>query len=171
MDRDDVGRLYDQHAAALYRFLVLRTEDAALAEDLVAEAFERVLRHRRRFDARKASESTWLFAIALNALQDRRRRAAAEQRAHQRLPATGADVAGPEEGLAPDERVALRAALGRLPDDEADAIALRYGAGMTVPELAKTLEIPLTTAEGRVKRGLRRLRDELGSAGGSAGES
>lgn len=165
MDRDDVGRLYDQHAAALYRFLVLRTEDAALAEDLVAEAFERVLRHRRRFDGRKASERTWLFAIALNALQDRRRRAAAERRAHQRLPAGAPDVPGPEEGLAPDERAALRAALGRLPDDEADALALRYGAGMTVPELAQTLDIPLTTAEGRVKRGLRRLRDELGSAG------
>jgi len=161
VDRRGVERLYEQHAPSLYRFLVLRTGDAALAEDLVADAFERVLRHRRRFDPRRAREHTWLFAIALNVLHDHGRRSVAEQRAYQRLPDAPGDSGGPEERLAPDEREELRVALSRLPTDEADALALRYGAGLSVPELARALEIPLTTAEGRVKRGLRRLRDEL----------
>ena len=41
-------------------------------------------------------------------------------------------------------------------------MALRYGADLTVPEIARVLGLPLTTAEGRVYRGLRKLKDVLG---------
>jgi RNA polymerase sigma-70 factor (ECF subfamily) len=51
--------------------------------------------------------------------------------------------------------------MGVLSDEERDAIALRFGAALTVPEIAKLLEQPLTTVEGRVYRALRKLRGEL----------
>ena len=70
MRREDFERLYDQHAADLFGFLAYRTGNRALAEDLVAEAFERALRARRRFDRRRGSEKTWLYTIALNCLRD-----------------------------------------------------------------------------------------------------
>jgi RNA polymerase sigma-70 factor (ECF subfamily) len=40
-------------------------------------------------------------------------------------------------------------------------IALRFGADLTVPEIARVLDAPLTTVEGRVYRALRKLRAEL----------
>src|SRR5256885_14645250 len=73
--------MYRSHLAGLFAFLVYRTGDRALAEDLTAETFTRALGNRRRFDRRKASEKTWLYAIALNALRDHARRADAEVRA------------------------------------------------------------------------------------------
>ena len=49
-----------------------------------------------------------------------------------------------------------------LSDEERETLALRYGADLTAPEIAKLLGEKLTTVEGRLYRGLRKLRGELG---------
>src|SRR5688500_1691545 len=89
MRDDEFERLYAAEAAGLFSFLAYRTGDRALAADLLADAFERALRARRRFDRRKASQKTWLYAIALNCLRDHARRTAAEGRALERVGAPG----------------------------------------------------------------------------------
>jgi RNA polymerase sigma-70 factor, ECF subfamily len=158
---DEFERLYSDEAQGLFAFLAYRTGDRALAEDLLADAFERALRARRRYDPRRASQKTWLYAIALNALRDHVRRAAAEGRALERVgdvAVAGADPAVESLG----ERDALQRALAKLAAEEREAIALRYGADLTVPEIARVLGEPLTTVEGRVYRALRKLREQLG---------
>jgi RNA polymerase sigma factor (sigma-70 family) len=158
MRDDEFERLYAAEAAGLFAFLAYRTGDRALAEDLLAEAFERALRARGRFDRRRASSKTWLYAIALNCLRDHARRAGAEARALERAGAPG-ERADPLAGV--EHRDELGRALALLSDEEREAIALRFGADMTVPEIAKVLGEPLTTVEGRVYRALRKLRAEL----------
>lgn len=158
---EDFDRLYSEHAQALFGFLVYRTGDRVLAEDLVADTFERVLRARRRFDRRKAKEKTWIYAIALNRLRDVQRSAGAERRAMERVagPAGPGEAPDTHEGI--EHRDTVARALGVLSEEERDAIALRFGADLPVPEIAKLLDQPLTTVEGRVYRALRKLRDEL----------
>jgi RNA polymerase sigma-70 factor (ECF subfamily) len=158
MRDDDFERLYAAEAQALFGFLAYRTGDRALAEDLLADTFERALRSRRRFNPRRGSGKTWLYAIALNLLRDHARRAAAERRAIERVgPVPAATDA---EGAIADRDVIQRA-LGTLSAEEREAIALRFGAELTVPEIAEALHEPLTTVEGRVYRALRKLRAEL----------
>jgi RNA polymerase sigma-70 factor, ECF subfamily len=157
----DFERLYNEHAGPLLGFLVYRTGDRPLAEDLLADTFERVLKARRPFDRRKASEKTWLYTIALNLLRDHARRSAAGSRALERVA-----VGGPAEthagGLeAIERRDSLQRALATLSAEEREAIALRYGGDLTVPEIAKLKSEKLTTIEGRVYRALRKLKDEL----------
>jgi DNA-directed RNA polymerase specialized sigma24 family protein len=60
MREEEFERLYEEHAQGLLAFLAYRTGDRALAEDLLADTFERVLRARRRFDPRKGSRKTWV---------------------------------------------------------------------------------------------------------------
>jgi RNA polymerase sigma-70 factor (ECF subfamily) len=157
MRDDEFERLYEAEAKGLFAFLAYRTGDRALAEDLLADAFERALRSRRRFDRRRGSEKTWLYAIALNLLRDHARRAAAEGRALGRV----------DESFVPDElegverREALGRALATLSAEEREAVALRFGADLSVPEMARVLAEPLTTVEGRVYRALRKLRERL----------
>jgi RNA polymerase sigma-70 factor (ECF subfamily) len=160
MRDEDFERLYAAEAAGLFSFLAYRTGDRALAEDLLADAFERALRARRRFDRRRGSQKTWLYAIALNVLRDHARRQGAEARAFERAGAHGdaledAALAGVED------REQLARALAGLAPEEREAIALRFGAELTVPEMAEVLGEKLTTMEGRVYRALRKLREAI----------
>jgi RNA polymerase sigma-70 factor (ECF subfamily) len=159
MNESDFEQLYQQHAGPLLGFLVYRTGDRALAEDLLADTFERVLRSGKGFDPRKASEKTWIYAIALNCLRGHRRRREAESRA-----LTRAEL-GAEAGSLWTDRVEARelvaGSLDLLSEEEREAIALRFGAELTVPEIAAITKQPLTTVEGRVYRALRKLRDVL----------
>jgi RNA polymerase sigma-70 factor (ECF subfamily) len=160
MRDEDFERLYNAEAAGLFSFLAYRTGDRALAEDLLADAFERALRGRARFDRKRGSEKTWLYAIALNLLRDHARRAAAESRALERTGAPG--DAGEDPALRGIEhRDTVQRALATLAPEEREAIALRFGAELSVPEIAEVLGEPLTTAEGRVYRALRKLRSVL----------
>jgi len=176
MKRDDAfERLYAEHAQALFSFLRYRTGDRVLAEDLLADTCERALRARSRFDRRRASEKTWLYAIALNCLNDHVRRRATESRALERMVAGGgaggglADYADYEEidELAEQDirevadRDLINRSLAALSGEEREAIALRFGADLTVPEIAKVTGEPLTTVEGRVYRALRKLREAM----------
>jgi RNA polymerase sigma-70 factor (ECF subfamily) len=149
-------QLYEEHAEPLLGFLVYRTGDRVLAEEVLADTFERVLRARSRFDPRRASAKTWVYSIALNRLADLHRRRDAERRALQR---SGADlVESTSDADWVDGRADLRAALAGLDEVEREAVALRYGADLSVPEVADLLGIKVSTAEGRIYRGLRKLR-------------
>ena len=155
----DFERLYEQQAQGLFGFLAYRTGDRVLAEDLLADTFERALRSRRGFDRRRGSEKTWLYAIALNLLRDHARRSAAEGRAVDRVVHGSAPAPADLDGV--ERRDTVQRAMSVLAEDEREAIALRFGADLTVPEMAKLLDLPLTTVEGRVYRALRKLRERL----------
>jgi RNA polymerase sigma-70 factor, ECF subfamily len=159
MKSDRFEQLYAEHAEALLGFLVYRTGDRAMAEEILADTFERVLRSRARFDPRRSSEKTWIYSIALNRLRDVLRRKDAEERALQRSEA-GAHEGAPETERV-EERSTVAAALAQLGEDEREAVALRYGSDLTVAEVAKTLGVKVSTAEGRIYRGLKQLRDLL----------
>ena len=158
MRSEEFERLYGEHAERLFSFLAYRTGDRLLAEDLLADTFERALRARRRFDRERGSERTWLYTIALNLLRDHGRRRGAEGRALER-----AGVSDVEESFveSAETRQDLARSLDALSDQEREAIALRYGGGLTVPEIARLKRERLTTIEGRVYRALEKLRREL----------
>ncbi|HTX30132.1 MAG TPA: sigma-70 family RNA polymerase sigma factor [Solirubrobacteraceae bacterium] len=161
MRTEDFERLYNEHAQPLLGFLVYRTGDRSLAEDLLADTFERVLRARRPFDRRKASEKTWLYTIALNLLRDHARHSATGARVLERVSAGEGSPGMDRELEAVEQRDSLQRALATLSTEEREAIALRYGADLTVPDIAKLKGEKLTTIEGRVYRALRKLKDEL----------
>lgn len=161
MRRVDFDRLYAEHAQRLFAFLVYRTGDRALAEDLLADTFEAAYRARRRFDRGRGSERAWLTTIALNRLRDHARRSAAEARAYERAGAGAGAAAGEPELEAISDRDLVMRGLAELSDDERVCLALRYGAGLTVKEIAVALGEPQTTVDGRVYRALRKLRDQM----------
>jgi RNA polymerase sigma-70 factor (ECF subfamily) len=159
MRGDEFERLYTAHAESLLAFLAYRTGDRALAEDAVADTFERLLRTRVRFDPRKSSEKTWIYTIALNIVRDQARRAAAETRALERAPAPGPAAHHPLDDV--EDRDELRSALAVLSPEERDAVALRFGGGLAIPEVARVLGTSRATAHGRVYRALEKMRLKL----------
>jgi RNA polymerase sigma-70 factor (ECF subfamily) len=161
MRSDSFERLFEEHAERLFSFLAYRTGNRALAEDLLSETFERVLRSRQRFDPRRGSERRWLYTIALNLLRDQARRRTHEDRALQHVGA-GAAHEHLDPGLsAVEHRDELHRALALLNDDEREALALRFGGDLKLRDVARVLGEGESAVEGRIYRALRKLRDEL----------
>jgi RNA polymerase sigma-70 factor (ECF subfamily) len=156
----ELERLFAEHSQAVYGFLVYRVGDATVAEDLLGDTFERVVRSRRRFDARKGSEQAWIYTIALNCLRDHLRRRKAEGEALERLSADGArsqdDVADRLH-----EHDALFRHLDQLHPREREVIALRYGADLRLEDIATVTGKRLSTVRGRLYSALERLRAAL----------
>jgi RNA polymerase sigma-70 factor, ECF subfamily len=163
MKSDQFEQLYEEHAEALLRFLVYRTGDRGLAEEVLADTFERVLRSRSRFNPARGKVKTWVYSIALNRLRDLYRRSEAEERALQ-----ASEAGAPEATAAIDrveERDTVAAALSQLDELEREAVSLRYGADLSVAEVADTLGVKVSTAEGRIYRGLRNMKELLEPVG------
>jgi RNA polymerase sigma-70 factor (ECF subfamily) len=161
MRNEEFERLYANYAQPLFSFLVYRTGDQLLAEDLLADTFERVLRAGWRFDRRKASEKTWLYTIALNLLRDHARKAGAAQRAVNKVVAGAREPRTDGEFDQIADRDAIHRALHALSAEERETIALRFGADLTMPEIAMLTKEKLTTVEARVYRALRKMRSTL----------
>lgn len=154
-------RLFEAHAQPLFAFLVYRTGDRQLAEDLLADAFERALRRRARFDPRRGSEKTWLYAIAVNLVRDqaRRERAAMDALENAGLPETGQVDDGALGAV--EDRDLLARALIKLSDDEREAIALRFGSDLKLREVARVVGEKEDAVEKRISRALEKMRRDL----------
>ncbi len=157
--QDAFEELYERHAGRLFSFLAYRTGDPAVAEDLLADVWVRVLTTRRPLDRRRGTEAAWLFRIAVNLVHDHHRGAGRERRAYERV-ALGSPTV--HEGAEVGQREELLDAVAALSPEEREVVALRFGADLTVPEIAAALQEKLTTVDGRLYRALRKLRAELG---------
>ena len=145
----------------VYGFIAYRLADRHTAEDLTHVTFERALRAWSRYDRTRASERTWLLAIAHNVLVDyhRRKRPAVVEAIDDRdLPA----VAGPEERMSGSPE--LLDALATLSDRDREVIALRYGGDLTGPEIAQLLGLSQANVHQIISRSLRALRTRLEQA-------
>ncbi len=161
MRSDTFERLHEEHAKRLSSFLLYRTGNQALAEDLLADTWERVLRSRHRFDPRRGSERRWLYTIALNLLRDHARRQTNEERVLRDANA-GSTPEVSDPGLAAVEhRDELYRALAVLNDSEREALALRFGSDLKLRDVAKVLGESESAVEGRIYRALGRLRENL----------
>jgi RNA polymerase sigma factor (sigma-70 family) len=162
----DFARVYDEHVWRIYGFLAYRLRDHDVAEDLTQVTFERALRAWSRFDPRRASERTWLLAIARNLLIDHHRRDRSDpylELDERLLPA----VAGPEERSTASPELAE--ALAQLSDRDREVIALRFGGDLTGAEIAELMELSLANVQQILSRSLRKLRAVLDASASDTG--
>jgi RNA polymerase sigma-70 factor, ECF subfamily len=172
LDRPAFERLYQEHAQGVFGYLAYRCGDRDLAEDLLAETFERALRGRRLFDPLRGSQPAWLYSIAMNALRDHIRRRAAEGRALERVRALDSPPGSAGPPGEPGVGAALEKALASLTACERETVALRFGAGLRAQEIAQLTGQPVTTVNGRLYRALEKLRNVLaGDRLAAAGET
>ena len=168
MRTEDFEKLYQEHARPLFSFLASTTGDLTLAEELVADTFERVLTAKRPFNPRRSSAKTWIYSIALSTLRDLAGRGAVELRALGQMRSSSHN--GHQNGFESAElRRVVMAALSTVSDEEREALALRYGAELSLNESATVIGKPRSTVEGRLHKGLTHLRAELERQDADAG--
>jgi len=162
-DEGALGELYDRYGRVAYGLARRVLRDTALAEDAVQEAFLVVWRSAGRFVPERAQARTWLLTIVHRRAVDLVRREE-RRRAEPLAGAPAEEPAGdPSEGAWLSlERDRVRDALGKLPDQQREALELAYYGGFTQSELAERLGEPLGTIKSRMFNGLARLRELLG---------
>lgn len=137
--------------------------DWALAQDLAQETFLRVLRQPTTRGERPFRP--WLYTIATNLARDHFKSGAARLSAPLAAEQESAlvDAApGPEDyALRSEQRAALVIALNLLSVDYRAVLWLRFYAGLSLAEIAATLDVPLGTVKWRLFTGLQRLRSVL----------
>lgn len=161
--------LYDRHAAPAWRLALSICRDAGRAEDAVQEAFFSAWRGRANYDGEKGSVSNWLMALVRNRSIDSVRREAAARRPQ--LADGERDCPDPAGRSLQDDVIArtdadtLRTSLKHLPDAQAEVIALAFYGELSHSEIATRLRLPAGTVKGRMRLGLKKLRDQLESTG------
>jgi RNA polymerase sigma factor (sigma-70 family) len=154
----DFAQLVESESRGLVAAVYAIVGDRHRSEEIVQDAFERCYRRWRRV-SRLDRPGAWVRRVAINAAISSARRSSNERRAVQRLGALAdrpGAAAGDPLGTFDDEDV--WAAVRALPDDQAAAIALRYGADVGIDEIAATLQLTAPAVKSLLHRGRAALR-------------
>ena len=156
----DLARLYDDHAHALFVFLLDFTGTEADARDLLQEVFVRLARDADPLKAVR-HERAFLIRMGHNLAVDLARRRGARERNHEAFVVGQAIEAGGEDPDEPTFKAALDLAMAELPADQRAVVHLKAWGGLTFEEIAEALEISPNTAASRYRYGLDKLRTRL----------
>ena len=156
------GRLFDHFHEPIYRYIASRVQRPSDAEDLTQLVFVKALEALPRYEARGIPFGGWLFRLARNAVIDFVR----TRHEHSELGSVSARAvgdAGPDEVAQTREDIdAVAAALAALTNDQRDAIALRFFAGLSAREAAEAMGKQEGTIRGLQFRAIAALRRRLG---------
>ena len=163
-DREALGELYDRYASVALATALRVVADREQAEDLVHDSFVAVWQKIDRFDPLRGSLRAWLLTVVRNRAIDRlraiRSSIAIEDADEQSLLRTSPNPTW-EAAIARRSAAELRGALDRLPQEQRQAIELAYFGGNTYREIAVLTNVPLGTANGRLRLALAKLREAL----------
>ena len=157
----DVERLYDEHAQAVFAFVLNLTRHEADTRDLLQDVFVKLAKRPELLDGVR-DERAFLLRLAHNLAIDLIRRRGTREKHHEQLAGESTAVFVP--AAEPDERgfrEALSAALGELPPDQRAVVHLKLWEGLTFGQIADLLGIPLNTAASRYRYALDKLRERL----------
>ena len=157
----DLERLYDEHAQALFAFLLNFTRNEADTRDLLQDLFCKIASRPELLNGVR-EERAFLIRLAHNLAIDLMRRRGTREKNFAELAADYRELFAPSPDA--DEhsfRQVLAEALGELPPDQRAVVHLKLWEGLTFDAIADALEIPPNTAASRYRYGLDKLRERL----------
>lgn len=174
--REGFRRLYEEFAPRLKGYLIKSFGiDGQEAEDIIHDAFLPWVESPGRMETVN-NPAAYLFTAVRNGYLGRRRRLACRAAAHDPLAGSepnagrwemgggnpdGVSSADPAARI--DEQAVLEA-LGKLPPEQREAVALRVWGGMSLAEGAEHQGVPLQTFASRYRAGLGKMKELLGWA-------
>ncbi|HCP95877.1 MAG TPA: RNA polymerase subunit sigma-70 [Anaerovibrio sp.] len=157
--------LYEHFFPRIYNLIYARVKDAATADDIVSDVFEKLVTHLDSFDSTKASFATWLSRIATRTLTDYYRWQSHRQNVE------WDDVFSPKvddkehpdgQLLEQEGKKELLLALGKLSEREQQIIELKFWGDMNNKEIAETIGISSANVGVILFRAMGTLRQLLG---------
>lgn len=140
-DEEAFGRLYDEFADALYKFVRFKITDPEQAEDLLQEVFIKAWHGIPKLNLTDLNFSAWLYTVAGNTVNDYFRRVYRRPQTVTLNPdieiASAHDTSRTTEAAINTDHV--RAALEKLPLDYKQVLELRFIQEFSVEETARVM--------------------------------
>ena len=166
-DAEAFATLYDRHSRAAFSLAYRMMGERQASEDLTQDAFLKVWRSASSYRAERGSVRTWILSIVHNRGIDQIRSQASRRRTQEKVEAS-APRSQPSEAFAEtlrnSQRDQVREALNTLPSEQLKILELAYFSGYTHVEIAELLRLPLGTVKGRMRLGLKKIRDYFESS-------
>ncbi len=157
----ELDRLYDEHADAIFAFLLNFTRNEDDTREVLQEVFVKLARQPELLAAARDRRS-FLIRLAHNAAIDLIRRRGTRRQYQDQF---GREACTVFAGAAdPDEaafRTALSQALAELPPEQRAVVHLKLWEGLTFAQIAETLNLPPNTAASRYRYAIDKLRELL----------
>ena len=167
-DPEAFAVLYDRHSRPAFSLAYRLMGERQAAEDLVQEVFLRVWRSTGSYRAERGSLRTWILSIVHHRGIDLIRSTASRKRTRDKVEAS-AEKSQPSEAFSEawrsSQREEVRQALQTLPSEQLKVLELAYFSGYTHVEIADLLDLPLGTVKGRMRLGLKKIKDHFDSKG------
>jgi RNA polymerase sigma-70 factor, ECF subfamily len=175
-ERAAFAALVRRHETALFNFALRHVGAQAIAEEIVQDAFVRVVQNAADFK-HEARFTTWVYTILRNLCIDQLRRRAL--RRHPSLDEPRATGDGGEEGPTLLEQTAdpkssvereatgtelqerITQAVETLPDEQREVFLLREVSNLPFKEIAVITGVPENTVKSRMRYALERLQQAL----------
>jgi len=173
-DKAAFAALVRRHQTPLYNFSLRHLRVQSAAEDVVQDAFVRVVQNAGEFK-HEARFTTWLYTIARNLCIDQMRKRALRRHASLDEARSGSEGDGPTLGeqtadsRASVEREAtgtelkerIAKAVENLPDEQREVFLMREVSNLPFKEIAEVVGVPENTVKSRMRYALERLQQAL----------
>lgn len=158
MPSPNMDEIYRRHAKSVYAFLLAKTADSMLAEELTQETFYQAVKSIGSFKG-ESSVSTWLIGIANNVLRGYFRKQ--KKQAEEELPKTEIAALGGTSTedivLRSMDTISLMQAMHRLPEPYREVLHLRLTADLSFKEIGQIMERTENWARVTYYRGKEKL--------------
>jgi len=169
-DSQQFGDVYDQYVDKIYRFVFLKVNSQAVAQDLTSETFTRTLEYvNRNKDKKIDNMQAFLYRTALNMVTDYYRKKSRQDVPLEYESQHVVEVEVPERDRADvaamqNEQIGqIRTALAQMEGEHVDVVMWHYVEDLSTKEIADILGRPEGTIRVMLHRGLKELRKQLSS--------
>ena len=168
-DRKAVALCIERYSGLVWSLARRFISNPADAEEAVQDVFMELWTRADRFDAKRAGEATWISLVARRRLIDRARR---EHRSPDSKPLADAghllsqDAYQAVEANVETQRVMK--VIDAMKPEQRQVVRMATWLGMTHAAIADELGLPLGTVKSHLRRGLERVRQQLGEGQGVA---
>jgi RNA polymerase sigma-70 factor (ECF subfamily) len=158
-------RVFDEHAAFVWRTLRQLGVAPADLEDVCQDVFVTAYRKLPGFEGRSTLR-TWIYGICLRVASDHRRRAwVRREQAVADVPVDGVEPSQLEDAARRQARALLDGILSELDEDKRIVFVLYEIEELPMKEIARIVGCPLQTAYSRLHAARRRVLDRAGELG------
>lgn len=162
-DRNAVALCIDRYSGLVWSLARRFIANDADAEEAVQDVFMELWTNASRFDASKAGEATWISMIARRRLIDRARR---ENRLRDTEPLADVEhllsIDGHSAIEASAETTRVMKVIESMNPEQMQVVRMSTWLGMTHTAIAERTNLPLGTVKSHLRRGLSRIREQLG---------